>query len=196
MNRGGRSILALEECGVDYELKDISLENNEHKAPDYLKLNPNGTVPTLVDGNTVVWESMAINAYLADKYGKGLMPGTPEGRAHALQWSFWGITVVEPSLSTLFQQRIGLPEAERDAAVAAEAEATAKAGFAVLDHELEGKKYLLGDSFTLADINVGHLAAWAALVGVDLSGLAQVSRWFDGLRARPSFAKLLGGVGA
>jgi glutathione S-transferase len=194
MNRGGRSMLALEECGVAYELKDISLENGEHKKPEYLKLNPNGTVPTLVDGDTIVWESMAINAYLADKYGKGLMPATAAERAHALQWSFWGITAVEPALSTLFEQRISLPEAERDTNVAAEAEAKAKAGFAILDHALEGRKYLVGDSFTLADLNVGHLVAWAALVGVDLSQLAQVSRWFGELSARPSFAKMLGGV--
>ena len=118
MNRGGRCILALEECGLQYELCDVNLQKGEHKNAEYLALNPNGTVPTLVDGNTVIWESIAINLYLTEKYGKGLMPSAFDERGHVYQWSLWAIATLEPHLVAVFFNRMMLPEAERNAAAA------------------------------------------------------------------------------
>ena len=191
MNRGGRCSLALEECGVAYELRDLKLQAGEQKTPEFLKLNPNGAVPPLVDGSTVVWESMAINLYLAEKYGQGLLPTAMEERAHTYQWTVWAVATLEPYLVTLFMNRVLLPEAERNAAAAEAAAKRAGELLQTLDHALEGKSCLVGGRFTIADVNTGHVVAWAGRLGIDLSALANVQRWFGLLAARPSFQKLL-----
>ena len=189
-NRGGRCIVALEECGVAYELRDLELQAGEHKKPEFLKLNPNGAVPTLVDGSTVVWESMAINLYLAEKYGNGLLPSAMEERAHVYQWTTWAVATLEPQLVTVFMNRVMLPEAERNAAAADAAARRAGELLQILDHALEGKSHVAAGRFTIADVNVGHVVAWARLLGIDLAALANVQRWFGLLAARPSFQKL------
>jgi glutathione S-transferase len=190
-NRGGRCILALEECGLKYELRDISLANGENKKPDFLKLNPNGSVPVLVDGETVVWESMAINLYLAEKYGKnGLWPAKVDDRAQVYKWTVWGIATLEPELVTVFLNRVMLPEAQRDADAASTAAKKASELLEILDHELEGKKYLVGNCLTIADLNVGHVVAWGTMLGIDMSATPNVLAWFGTIRQRPGFAKL------
>ncbi len=190
MTRGGRCILTLEECGLDYELRDLSLSKGEHLAAEYLELNPNGRLPCLIDGDFVVWESMAINLYLVEKYGSGILPDSAEDRAGVYQWSFWAITALEPALSELFNQRVVLPEAERDeAVVSAQVEAAEKA-LAVLNDQLGDKAYVLGGAFTVADINCGHMMAWAVFVGLDLAKYGEVMRWFALLQERPAFQKL------
>ena len=191
MNRGGRCILALEECGLQYELCDINLQKGDHKKPDYLALNPNGTVPTLVDGDTVIWESIAINLYLAEKYGKGLMPSAPEERGHVYQWSVWAIATLEPHLAAVFLNRVMLPEKERNPAAADAGVARATEHLQVLDKVLDGKHSLVGGRFTIADINVGHMVAWANMIGIDLGRTPNVLAWFGSITSRPSFAKLM-----
>ena len=90
-SRAFRSIWAAEEVGVDYELVPTHFLGDSKK-PDYLQINPNGRVPTLVDGDLVLFESMAINLYLAKKYGGKLYPSDAADEARAIQWSFWGMT--------------------------------------------------------------------------------------------------------
>jgi glutathione S-transferase len=191
MNRGGRCILALEECGQKYEVHDISLEKGDNKKPDYLKLNPNGTVPTLVDGDTVVWESMAINLYLAEKYGKDLMPTRVEERAQVYKWTVWAIATLEPPLVTVFLNRVRLPEAERDAAAAHAAAEKSGELLKILNHDLEGKKFLVAERYTIADLNVGHCVAWANMLGLDMSAMPNVQKWMGTLVQRPAFQKLM-----
>ena len=100
MSRTGRSLWALEETGVKYE--HIPTQMAELKTPAHLKLNPNGRIPVIDDDGFVLWESMAINFYLAAKYGKApLWPDAIQDRALANQWSYWAMTEVEPSLVTL-----------------------------------------------------------------------------------------------
>ena len=190
MNRGGRCVLALEECGLKYELLDISLEKGEHKKPDFLKLNPNGSVPTLVDGDTVVWESMAINLYLAEKYGKDLMPTRVEERGQVYKWSVWAIATLEPPLVAVFSNRVRLPEPERNPAAADAGEQRAIELLHILDHELEGRQFLVGERFTIADLNVGHCVAWANLLAIDMSAMPNVRKWLAAVTARPGFQKL------
>ena len=190
-NRGSRCILALEECGLEYEVKPLDLQAGESKTPEYLRLNPNGRVPCLDDDGFVVWESMAINLYLAEKYGNGLLPEDPRGRALVAQWSFWAMTQLEQSLVTLFQHRVLLPEEERKPELADDAEKEAKKLLDILDHALEGRSYLLGEDLTIADINVSNVVSWARMLGVSNEGKPNVERWLEGLRARPSYQKLM-----
>ena len=112
-SRALRSIWCLEECGVDYELVKTNFFGDTKK-PDYLALNPNGRVPTLVDGDLVLWESMAINLHLAKKYGGALWPADESQQALAIQWSFWGMTEIEPNLMAILIHRMMLPEDQRN----------------------------------------------------------------------------------
>jgi glutathione S-transferase len=95
MSRAGRCLWALEEVGAKYEHVPTAIADTH--SPAHLKLNPNGHIPVLDDNGFIVWESMAINLYVAEKYGKSpLWPATVEGRTGVYQWSFWAMTEAEP----------------------------------------------------------------------------------------------------
>jgi glutathione S-transferase len=188
-SRAMRSLWALEELGVPYE--DVPTHfASDAKKPDFLAINPNGKVPALVDGDVTLFESMAINLYLARKYDtKGLYPKSPADEARAIQWSFWGMTETEGALQQVLLNRMFLPEAQRDEALAKAGEEKLAQPLRVLDGALSGKKFLLGDSFTIADLNVASVLAWALFVKLDLSTTANVARWLGECCARPSFVK-------
>jgi glutathione S-transferase len=113
MSRAGRSLWALEEVGQKYEHVPISpfpLFIGDTRKPEYLKINPNGHIPALDDNGFLVWESMAINLYLAEKYGKSpFWPSTVEGHAGSYQWSFWGMTEIEKHLIAIQLNKMVLP---------------------------------------------------------------------------------------
>jgi glutathione S-transferase len=114
-SRSVRPRWLLEELGVPYEVKRLSLSAGEHKKPEYLKLNPNGQVPTLVDGDLALFESGAICQYLTDKFPeKGFAPpvGTPD-RGRYYQWIHYAMSGIEPPAVTIFMHTIMKPEAER-----------------------------------------------------------------------------------
>lgn len=182
-SRSARSLWAAEEVGAKYE--HVPTEVAKAKSPEHLKLNPNGHIPALEDNGHVVWESMAINLYLADKYGKApLWPSTPEGRAQVIQWSFFGMTEIEPSLMTLLMQRVFLPEGQRDAKAAEQAAEKLKAPLKVLDDQLSKNEYLLGKDFTMADLNVAAVLSYAGLAKVDMSATPKTKAWLDKCLAR------------
>ena len=191
MSRAARPLWMLEELGLGYEHIQTNFTTDVQK-PDYLALNPNGHIPTLVDGDTVIWESMAINLYLARKYDQGLWPKTVEGEGHALQWSFWAVTEVEEPLLTALMNRMFLPENERDPAKAEDALERFQKPLAVLEGELEGKDYLVENRFTVADLNVASVLSWSALVGADLSSYPRVRAWAERCSSRPAAAKARG----
>ena len=185
-NRGFRTLWMLEELGLPYENVELATRQGETRTPQFLAINPNGHVPTLVDGDTVVWESMAINLYLANRYDGGLAPrGVPE-QAAVTQWSFWVVTEVEETLLSYGMHRLFLPEPERDAAVAQTALEKLEAALAVLDAALDRVAYLVGDRFTVADLNVASVLSWVSLVQLDISKYANVRRWLDACLARPA----------
>ncbi len=191
MSRAARPLWMLEELGLGYEHIQTNFTTDVQK-PDYLALNPNGHIPTLVDGDTVIWESMAINLYLARKYDQGLWPKTVEGEGHALQWSFWAVTEVEEPLLTALMNRMFLPENERDPAKAEDALERLQKPLAVLEGALEGKDYLVENRFTVADLNVASVLSWSAMAGSDLSGYPRVRAWAERCSSRPAAAKARG----
>jgi glutathione S-transferase len=145
----------LEELGVAFKVKTIDIRNGEQKSADYLKLNPSGKVPTITDGKVVVSENPAIGIYLADRYGYGtLAPKIDEpDRGPYLKWMVYATAVADPVIS-LHAQKIDVP------------------GFAVsfgayddmvgvLTRSLEGRKYLLGDRFSAADVVLGATISFA-----------------------------------
>jgi glutathione S-transferase len=175
----------LEELGLEYENVPTNFVG-DNKQPDYLALNPNGRIPTLVDGDTVLWESMAINLYLAAKYDGGLQPKSVEELGRATQWSFWVMTETEKAVLECLMHSVILPEDQRDAAVRTEAAQQLEAPLAVLDGALEGRDHLVGDRFSVADLNVASVLSWALLAGVDLSPFPNVARWLGACTSRPA----------
>jgi glutathione S-transferase len=118
ISRANRCLWALEELGLAYEHVPTRF-NEESKTREYLHINPNGRVPTLVDGDEVLWESIAINLYLADKYGAvPFWPRSPEERGKVYQWSLWAVNEIEPRASTLMAHRMWNPPEQRDPEVA------------------------------------------------------------------------------
>ena len=130
---------------------------------------------------------MAINLYLAEKYGGGLKPRTPEEWGTAYQWTFWGMMETEDLLLTALRHRYLYPEEQRDPAKADVAEAALQKPLAVLNNALGGRKYLLGNEFTVADLNLAHLFTWARRANIDLSAHPNIDRWLDECYSRPAY---------
>jgi glutathione S-transferase len=181
----------LEELGVPYDVVRVDLSAGDQRKPEYLKLNPNGAVPTLVDGDLVLWESGAICQYLADKYPeKGLAPkvGTPE-RGRYYQWIHYAMSGLEPPAVTIFQHTMLLPEAERLPQLVTPARAALAAALKVVDDALAGRQWLVGDAFTAADVMVGSTIVWAQMMGMVGSDLPNVQAYLGRLAARPAMQR-------
>ena len=114
-SRASRCLWMLEEMGEPYELVEKTTRTDDLQSDDYLRLNPNARIPTLVDGEVVLWESMAINLYLAQKFEGPMHCAGPEVLGLAMQWSFWAMLETEDLLLDLLQHRAVLPEFARDA---------------------------------------------------------------------------------
>src|SRR5258706_11579604 len=170
MSRASRALWAAEELGLKFEHIPVGFADGGTRKPDYLKVNPNGHVPAIDDDGTILCESMAINLYLAEKYGKApLWPSKVEDRGRAYQWSFWGMTEVEGHLLTVFLNRMMLPAEQRNEKAAKEAlEALAKP-LKVLDDHLKSRPYLLGPDYSVADLNVASVLVLAPMIQIDMS---------------------------
>ena len=187
-SRTFRPLWMLRELGLEFENVPVGLADGGTRTAEFKKLNPNGHIPVLVDGTTVLWESMAINLYLARQYGAGtLWPATTADEGRAFQWSFWVMTEVEASLLQTLMHRRLLPKDQRDETAAAAAEAKLAAPFGVLEGALRGRDYLLGGSFTVADLNVASVFAWSMLANIDLERWPQLKAWLTRCSERPAF---------
>jgi glutathione S-transferase len=189
MSSATRCQWMLEELGQPFELRVVNIENGESKKPEYLAINPNGMIPALVDGDFRLNESMAINFYLAERYGQSLLPSTVEGRALAMQWSFWAITNVQPSLLTVLLHKMLLPPERRSTELAEQAREKIAPLLQVLDEALTGRDYLVEDRFTVADLNAGSTVRLAFATGL-LAGRPAAEAWIQRLMVRPAFKKV------
>jgi glutathione S-transferase len=181
----------LEELQVPYELVPVSFIGDSRK-PEFLKINPNGHIPALQDGGLTLFESLAINLYLARKYDKGLWPKTVEGEAKAYQWSIWAMTELEEPLLAVLMNRAFLPEDQRDAKKAADGAERFKAPLNVLEGQLTGD-WLAGKEFSVADLNVASVLGWANLGGLELTPKAQA--WLGRCTQRSGYARFLAKMG-
>jgi glutathione S-transferase len=187
--RAFRVLWMAEELGLDYE--HIVLETGPAGAsrPDYLAVNPNGRLPAIDDDGFILWESLAINIYLAKKHATGtLYPATPQGEAKATQWSLWAANEIERATNVWSFHAERLPEPERDPAIVAAALQLLASPYRVLDQALSGHSYLLGDDFTVADLNVGAVALRAR--AMDLSATPHFAAWLERCYQRPAAQKV------
>jgi glutathione S-transferase len=186
-SRAFRTLWMAQELGLAYEHVPVDMADGGTRRPEFLALNPNGHIPVIDDDGFKLWESMAINLYLAKKHASGgLYPQRLEDEARAWQWSFWGMTEIErPILLALFNRALYPPD-KRDANVADEAERTLAAPLKVLDGALMPAPYLLGERFTVADLNVASIMSWARPAQIDLSAVPKVAGWLQTCFDRPA----------
>ncbi len=190
-SRTARSLWMLAELGLDYENIPVHY-TGEAQTPEFLAINPNGRVPVLDDDGTVLFESLAINLYLAEKYGKGaLWPESVEDHGRCYQWSLWAMTEVDGTGTDVILNRTTLVEAERDEAKAKAGEALLQRPLNVLDDTLAGRDYLLGSEFTVADLNVCSVVYVLGTLGrMDLSRFQNLEDWIDRCLSRSAHVKL------
>lgn len=189
-SRSRRCLWTLEEAGAAYEFHKIEFSKGEHRSPEYLKLNPNGRVPTLVDGDLVLFESAAISHYIAYKNPQAnLLPaeGTRDRALHD-QWMFWIVSELEQGLWSMGKHRFALPEEHRIDAMLSTAKFEFDRAAPVLAKAIEGREFLVGDGLTLSDIFAGHTLLWARGFKVDL-GSDVLEAYLDRLIARPAFTR-------
>lgn len=192
-SRAMRNLWLLKEIGVPFQHVGIvqpynktSQEQTTSRDAEFLAINPNGRIPALKDGDLVLCESMAINLYLAKKYGGPLGPADLAEDALATMWSFWAVNECEASA-------IAVHEAgPHDVSSAASAAIEKLAGpFDVLNAALDGKEHLVGDRFTVADINVAVVLFYARHAADLFARFPSVARWYRAIAARPHFEDVL-----
>jgi glutathione S-transferase len=189
-SRAMRCLWMLEEMGKPYQLIEKTTRADDLQSAEYLRLNPNARIPTLVDGDLVLWESMAINLYLAQKYEGPMHCAEPDVLGLATQWSFWAMLETEALLLDLLQHRAVLPEFARDASYAERDALLLKKPLGVLNDALAGRDYLVGNSFTVADLNVASILVWGRMARLNLLNHPEVARWLDACLARPAYGRL------
>lgn len=196
-SRAARNMWLCREIGLEHEEIEISLAKGDHRSEEFLAVNPNGKIPAIDDDGFCLWESMAINFYLAKKYGGDLMPRDIQGEAQVLQWSFWVMTEIEKTMFTLFYQRITFPPGSRleeffrgrivkDPEVEREAREALEKPFSTLNQHLADRDYLLGSDFTVADLNVASILRMGATVKLDLSDFPNMQQWLQRCLSRPA----------
>ena len=189
-SRATRCLWMLEETGQPYQLIEKSTRADDLQTAEYARLNPNARIPTLVDGDVTLWESMAINIYLAQKYDGPVHLAGPKELGLAAQWSFWAVLEMEQLLLGLLEHRAMLPEFARDPSQAERSELLLRKPVGVLNDRLTGREYLAGDSFTVADLNVASILAWGRMARLNLSACSEVARWLDACLGRPAYRRV------
>lgn len=193
MSRAFRVLWMARELGLDYENVPLDPRSGDTRKPDYLKINPNGHVPAIRDGDLVLWESLAINLYLAKKHGGPLAPANAAEEAKALMWSMWALAELEDHCVILVQQALMPPERKPDAARVERAKEGLKAPLGVLDATLAQSAYLLGSRFTVADLNVAGVVAGLGIAKFDLSPWPKLAAWLQSCTGRKPFGELRAG---
>ena len=178
------------EIDVYVDRQDIGGAFGGNDTEDYLAKNPNGRVPTLVDGDFVLWESQAIVRYLSERHGAApWYPETLQDRGLCSQWMDWYIANLHPAMTVMFWQLIRTSDADRNNAAVATAAVDAAKEWAILDKHLENNAYLLGDELTMGDVPLGCAAYRWHSMDIERPELPNLKRWWDSLVARDAYKK-------
>ncbi len=189
-SRAIRPLWIAEESGVPYEHIPLHYRNGGARSPEMLALNPNGHIPVVVDGDIVLWESMACALYIARKYGGMLGPQTDADEAAMLMWSFWAVTECEKDALTTLMHREGMPEDQRKPELAHGAAQRLRAALKVLDQHLADREWITGERFTVADSNVAAVLMWARVGNAIAAQYTGLHRWLSACLTRPAYLKL------
>jgi glutathione S-transferase len=184
----------LRELDLSYERIDAGMAFGRNTEADYLAMNPNGRVPTLVDGDFVLWESNSVMRYLVLAYApeSSIYPQAPKRRASVDRWLDWTLSTLQPVDRPVFWALVRTPLAQRDM-VAIQKDVDAEAAqWRIIDAELSTRRFIEGDDFTIADIALGAYARrWFGVEGVNKPKLAHLDRWFAQFASRPGFQQVV-----
>jgi glutathione S-transferase len=184
----------LAELDLAYDRIDAGMAFGRNTEPDYLAMNPNARVPTLVDGDYVLWESNSVMRYLATSYRpqSPLYPQAPKLRAGVDRWLDWTLSTVQPVDRPVFWGLVRPSAGTRDmVAIQKDVDAEAKV-WLIADERLATHRFFEGDTFTLADIAVGAFARrWLGFEGVSKPKLSHLDRWFAQISERPGFQRFV-----
>lgn len=181
-----------DELLLDYERIDAGMQFGRNNEPEYLRKNPNGRIPLLEDGDYVLWESNAIMRYLAMQYGEdgALYPADPRTRAGIDRWLDWTLSTLQPTEVPLFWGMVRTPAAERDMAAMREKALEVGKLWAMVDTHLQGRRYMEGETFSIADIALAALCRrFLGLDGIDKPRLPRLEAWYESLQERPGFQR-------
>lgn len=187
--RSLRVLWTLEELGAKADVKTLPFPPRE-KEPDYLKVNPTGAIPAMVDGDRVMTESLAICEYLAAKHGSSLLvaPGEPE-RVPFLEWLWYGESTLMTPLSRLGRVASLPVKGEAIDVVLADARDSLQVRLKSLEQRLEGRDFLVAGRLTLADVSVGYPLHLLAVFRVDVPLGTRTAAYRERLRTRPAFVR-------
>ncbi|MFN3496965.1 MAG: glutathione S-transferase family protein [Pannonibacter indicus] len=189
--RANRCSWMLAELGLAHQRQPFAFRPGQPKPAEFLALNPNGKCPTLTDSGFTLFESLAINLYLAKKHGGPLAPRSLEEDALMTQWSFWVVTEIEKpqllaaALCVLFDPH------EPDGEELELALAKLARPWTALDGYLQDREFLVGERFTAADLNVAAVMHMVPVAGIDISRWPSMARWLEACLARPAAADCL-----
>jgi len=183
--RAFRVLWIAKELGLDYEHIPIEIGAAGARKPDYLAINPNGRLPAIDDDGFTLWESLAITLYLAKKHSTGrLYPATLEGEAKTWQWSLWALNEVDRGVNIWSLHAVRLPPEDRDPQKLVEALKVISGPFKVFEGALADRPYLLGNDFTVADLNVAAVISRA--IDMDMAATPRVGAWLKRCLERPA----------
>ena len=187
-----KALWCCEELGLAYKRVDAGGTFGVVNTPEYRRLNPNGLVPTIDDDGFVLWESNAIVRYLAGKHGQGgVFPAEPRTRALADQWMDWQVSLFWPTIRPVFMGLVRTPEPQRDMQAIESARAKTAETLGILDAHLASRRFLAGDAFTIADIPMGCSIWRWMMLPIERPRQPNVERWFDALKQRPTYEKIV-----
>lgn len=184
--RSIRARWALQELGVSFEAVTVNLAAGEHRDPRFLAINPAGKLPVLVDGDMVLTESVAIVLYLAEKYPeRGLIPADPGQRAQVYRWLLFTATELEQPLWRIARHTMLYPEHQRLPGDVPIARQEFKSMAAVLEKHMQGRRFVVGDGLTVADLVLAYTLDWANEIEL-LDGLPRLQGYMKRMYDRPS----------
>jgi glutathione S-transferase len=184
--RSIRARWTLQELGVDFEPVTVNIPAGDNRRPEFLEVNPAGKLPVLVDGDMVLTESVAIALYLAEKYSeRGLLPADLKGRAQVNRWLLFTATELEQPLWRIARNTFIYPENQRLPADVQIAREEFKAMAAVLENHMQGRRFVVGEDVTVADLVLAYTLDWANEVKL-LDGFPRLKAYMERMYARPS----------
>jgi glutathione S-transferase len=176
----------LAEINVPYEHVPLDMKAKEHKTEAFLALNPNGQVPVMVEDDFVLAESLAINDYLAEKHAPQLLGHNPRDCASIWQWSLWAAFTMQKYLGEIMGQKWS---GAHDEKIIADAKQNLAKYLIILNDRLVGRDFLVGDQFSVADINVATVLTYGAVVDIAYSEYPEIVRYLDKMTHREAYIK-------
>lgn len=192
LSRAGRANWVAHECGLEYEQVHVPVGvPADEKPAEFIAINPAGTMPVYQDGDYILKESWAIDLYMARKYQPSLMGSNIEEEGKVYQWTFFAATDLESAVFATVMNS-GYDEAHPlDEEKFSDGKKRFLNVLASVDSALEGREYLVGDTFTLADLHIACLIAFPVMSSIPRDDYKNIDAWLQKCTSRPAFDKSL-----